>query len=119
MPAIPKAYHVMSMAYAVGQTIEVYLEFDLPPAQGVRLVVATFANERGDVVELTDDPVEGSWCFVQRPTQSALRGRAAQPGFYELKRLRVEHLWGVTHVDPPGIGFEVKSTPEVVAWSLR
>ena len=119
VPAIPKAYHVTSMAYAVGQTIEVYLEFDLPPAQGVRLVVATFANERGDVVELTDDPAEGSWCFVQRPTQSALRGRAAQPGFYELERLRVEHLWGVTHMDPPGIGFEVKSTPEVVAWSLR
>ena len=119
MPAIPKAYHVTSMAYAVGQTIEVYLEFDLPPAQGVRLVVATFANERGDVVELTDDPAEGSWCFVQRPTQSALQGRAAQPGFYELERLRVEHLWGVTHVDPPGIGFKVKATPEVVAWSLR
>ena len=46
----------MSMAYAVGQTIEVCLEFDMPPAQGVRFVVATFVNERGDVAELTDMP---------------------------------------------------------------
>ena len=107
------------MAYGVGQNIEVCIEFDLPPAQGVRLVVATFENERGDVAELTDMPAEESWCFLQRPTQTALRGRAAQPGFYELKRIRVSHLWGVTHVDPPEIGFEVKSTPEVVAWSLR
>ena len=107
------------MAYAVGQTIEVCMEFDLPPAQGVRLVVATFENERGDAVELTDMPAEESECFLQRPTQSALQGRAAHPGFYNLKRLRVAHLWGVTHVDAPEIGFEVRSTPEVVAWSLR
>ena len=107
------------MAYAVGQNIEVCIEFDLPPAQGVRLVVATFENERGDVAELTDMPAEESWCFLQRPTQTALRGRAAQPGFYELKRIRVSHLWSETHVDPPEIGFEVRSTPEVVAWSLR
>jgi hypothetical protein len=110
---------VLRMAYAVGQTIEVCLEFDLPPAQGVRLLVATFANERGNVVELTEEPTEESWCFLQRPTQSALRGRATHPGFYELKRLRVAHLGGVTHVDPPEICFEVRSTPEVVAWSLR
>jgi putative DNA-invertase from lambdoid prophage Rac len=95
------------MAYAVGQTIEVCLDFDLPIAQGVRLVVATFANERGDVVALTDEPAEESWCFLQRPTQTALQGQASQPGFYELKGLRVTHMWGVTHVDPPEIGFEV------------
>jgi hypothetical protein len=28
----------------------------MPPAQGVRFVVATFVNERGDVAELTDMP---------------------------------------------------------------
>jgi hypothetical protein len=106
------------MAYAVGQTVELCLEFDLPPAQGVRFVVATFANGRGDVVELTDMPAEESECFLQKPTQSALRGRAARPGSYELKRLRVEHLSGVKHVDPPRIGFEVKETPEVVGWRL-
>jgi hypothetical protein len=39
------------MTYAVGQTVEVCLEFDVPLAQGVRLVVATFANERGEVAE--------------------------------------------------------------------
>ena len=119
MPTIPEAYHVPSMPYALGQTIEVFLEFDLPPAQGVRLVVATFENERRDVVELTEEPAEESECFLQKPTQTALHGRAVHPGFYELKRLRVEHLRVVTHVDPPEIGFEVRSTPEVVAWRLR
>ena len=108
----------MSMAYAVGQTIEVCLEFDMPPAQGVRFVVATFVNERGDVAELTDMPSAGSECFLQKPKQTSLQGRAACPGFYELRRLRVEHLWGVTQVDPPGIGFEVRGTPEVVGWRL-
>ena len=58
----------------MGQTIEVCLEFDLPIAQGVRLVFATFANERGDVVELTDEPVEESECFLQKPTQTSLQG---------------------------------------------
>ena len=106
------------MAYAVGQTVEVCLEFDLPLAQGVRLVVATFENERGDVAELTDVPASVSECFVQKPTQTALQGRTAHPGFYELKRLRVEHLRGVTHVDAPEIGFEVRGTPEVVGWRL-
>jgi hypothetical protein len=106
------------MAYAVGQTVGVWLEFDLPPARGVRFVFASFANERGDVVELTDMPAEESECFLQRPTQTVVRGRAAHPGCYELKRLRVEHLSGVTHVDPPPIGFEVRSTPEVVGWCL-
>ena len=107
------------MAYAVGQTIEMCLEFDLPLAKGVRLVVATFANERGEFVELTDMPSGASECFLQKPQQPALQGRASHPGFYELKRLRVEHLRGVTHVEPPRIGFEVRGTPEVVGWRLR
>jgi hypothetical protein len=47
------------MAYVVGQTIEVCLEFDLPLAQGVRLVVATFVNEHGEVAELTNMPARG------------------------------------------------------------
>jgi hypothetical protein len=106
------------MPYAVGQTIEVCLEFDLPPARGVRRVVATFANERGDVAELTDVPAGASECVLQEPTQTGLQGRAAYPGFYELKHLRVEHLRGVSYVDPPGIGFEVRGTPEVVSWRL-
>jgi hypothetical protein len=108
----------MSMAYAVGQTIEVCLEFDMPLSQGVRFVVATFVNERGDVVELTDMPSAESECFLQKPKQTSLQGRAACPGSYELRRLRVEHLRGVIHVDPPGIGFEVRGTPEVVGWRL-
>ncbi len=107
-----------SMAYAVGQTVEVCLEFDLPLAQGVRFVVATFENERGDVAELTDVPAGVSECFLQKPTQTALQGRAAHPGRYELNRLRVEHQRGVTYVDPPEIGFEVRGTPEVVGWRL-
>ena len=106
------------MAYAAGETVEVCLEFDMPLAQGVRFVVATFANERGDVMKLTEVPVEVSECFLQEPTQTALRGRAVHPGLYELKRLRVEHLRGVTYVDPQEIGFEVRCTPEVVGWRL-
>ena len=108
------------MAYAVGQTIEVCLEFDLPPTKGVRFVVATFANERGDVTELTDmPPVWSSEGIVVKSKQASIRGQADHPGYYELRRLRVEHLRGVTHVDPPGIGFEVRDTPEVVGWHLR
>ena len=95
------------------------MEFDLPPAQGVRRVVAIFENERGDVMELTEVPAGASECVVQKPSQIGLQGRADYPGFYELKRLRVEHLRGVTHVDPPGISFEVRGTPEVVGWRLR
>ncbi|HEV2742614.1 MAG TPA: hypothetical protein VGV91_05635 [Rubrobacter sp.] len=106
------------MAYAVGQTVEVCLEFDLPLARGVRFVVATFVNERGDVAELTEVPAGASECLLQKPTQTALQGRATRPGLYELKRLRVEHLRGVTYVDPPEIGFEVRGTPEVVGWRL-
>ncbi len=107
------------MDYAVGRTVEVGLEFDLPPAQGVRCVVATFENERGDLAEFTDAPAGTSECLVQKPTQIGLQGRADYPGSYEMKRLRVEHLQGVTHVEPPEVGFEVRGTPEVVGWRLR
>lgn len=106
------------MAYALGQIVEVCLDFDLPLAQGVRLVVATFENERGEVVELTDMPLGTSECFLQKPKQTALQGRADNPGSYELKSLRIEHLRGVTHVEPPRIAFEVKARPQVVAWRL-
>jgi len=106
------------MAYAVGQSVEVCLEFDLPLARGLRLVIATFVNERGDIMELTDMPAGVSVCFLQKPKQTSLRGRAGRPGFYKLKCLRVEHLSGVTHMDPPSISFEVRGTPEVVGWRL-
>lgn len=106
------------MAYAVGQEVEVCLEFDLPLAQGVRLVIATFVNEHGDIMELTDMPGGVSECFLQKPTQTSLRGWADCPGFYKMERLRVEHLSGVTHMDPPSLSFEVKGTPEVVGWRL-
>jgi hypothetical protein len=66
-----------------------------------------------------EQTAEASECVVQEPTQIGLQGRAAYPGFYELKRLRVEHLRGVTLVEPPEIGFEVRGTPEVVGWRLR
>ncbi len=108
-----------SMAYAVGQTVEVCLEFDLPAARGVRRVVANFANEHGDVAEMTDVPGGESECVLQEPTQVGLKGRVDHPGFYKLERLRVEHLRGVTHVEPPEIGFEVRGTPEVEGWPLR
>jgi hypothetical protein len=107
------------MSYAVGQTVEVCLEFDVPLAQGVCLVVAAFANEYGEVAELTNMPAGVSECFWQEPRQASLKGIAASPGSYELKRLRVEHLSGVTHLEPPGIVFEVKDTPGVVRWHLR
>ena len=107
-----------SMAYAVGQSVEVCLEFDLPPAWGMRHVVATFANGRGDIAELAEVPAAASECVLQEPTHAALRGRAARPGFYELKSLRVEHLLGVAYVDPPRIVFEVRGAPEVVNWRL-
>jgi len=106
------------MSYAVGQSIEVCLEFDLPPARGLRRVVATFANERGDIAEFTEVPAGLSDCVLQEPTQIGLQGRTSHPGLYKLKRLRVEHLAGITHVDPPRISFEVRGTPEVVGWHL-
>ncbi|MDQ3566796.1 MAG: hypothetical protein M3397_01780 [Actinomycetota bacterium] len=107
------------MAYAVGQTVKVCLEFDLPLTRGVRRVVATFANGHGDVAELIDVPAGASECVGQEPTQTSLQGRVAYPGFHGLKRLWVEHLRGVTHLDPPGIGFEVRGAPKVVGWRLK
>jgi hypothetical protein len=109
---------VRAMSYAVGQSIEVCLEFDLPPARGLRRVVATFKNGRGDVAEFTEVPADASDCVLQEPTQIGLRGRAPYPGLYRLERLRVEHLSGSTHIDPPRISFEVSGTPEVVGWHL-
>jgi hypothetical protein len=106
------------MAYAVGQTIEVCLEFDLPPTRGIRRIVGTFVNEIGEVVELTDVPARMSECVLQEPSQTALQGRAAYPGVYEMRQLEVKHLQGVTYVNPPEISFEVKGTPEVVGWRL-
>ena len=106
------------MAYAIGQTIEVCLEFDLPPSRGIRRIVGIFENQRGQLVELSDVPAEASDCVLQEPTETALQGRAAYPGVYELRRLRVEHLRGVTHMDPPRISFEVRGTPEVVGWRM-
>ncbi len=106
------------MAYAVGQTIEVCLKFDLPPTRGIRRIVGVFANERGEVVELTDVPARMSECVLQEPSQTALQGRAAYPGVYEMRQLKVKHLQGVTYVNPPEISFEVKATPEIVGWRL-
>ena len=106
------------MAYAVGETVEVCLEFDLPPTRGIRRIVGVFSNERGEVVELTDVPVRMSECVLQEPSQTALQGRATRPGVYKMLRLEVRHLQGVTHVRPPEIGFEVKGTAEVVGWRL-
>ena len=101
---------VRAVAYAVGETIEVCLALDLPPAQGIRRVVAVFANEHGEVIELTDVPPSVSECVLQDPSQTALRGRADRPGVYELRLLRVKDLQGVTHVNPPEICFEVKDS---------
>ena len=56
------------MAYEVGQTVEVCLEFDLPPARGVRRVAATFVNEHGHIAEFSDVPAEASDCVLQEPT---------------------------------------------------
>ena len=106
------------MAYAVGQLIEVCLEFDLPPTRGIRRIVGVFANERGELVELTDVPARMSECVLQEPSQTALQGRAAHPGLYEMRQLKVKHLQGVTHVNPPKISFEVKGIPEVTGWRL-
>ena len=107
------------MAYAVGETVEVCLEFDLPPTRGIRRIVGVFANERGDVVELTDVPARMSECVMQEPSQTALQGRVDFPGVYKMRRLEVRHLQGATHVRPPEISFEVKGTPEVVGWRLK
>jgi hypothetical protein len=85
----------------------------------MRPVVATFANEHGDVVVSTDMAAGVSECFLQKPKQTSLWRQVTQPGFYELERFWVEHLRGVTHVDLPEIGVEVRCTSEVVGWRLR
>jgi hypothetical protein len=124
VPGSPDAvYNVRRMAYTVGQTIEVCLEFDLPPTRGIRRVMGIFQNQRGQVVELSEVPARLSDCVVQEPvvqepTQIALQGRAAHPGVYELRRLEVVHLQEVTYVNPPEISFEVKGAPEDVGWRL-
>ncbi len=99
---------VRTVAYAVGETIEVCLALDLPPARGIRRVVAVFANERGEIIELTDMPTRVSECVLQDPSQTALRGRADRPGVYEMRLLRVKDLQGVTHMSPPEVSLEVK-----------
>ena len=104
---------VRTVAYAVGETIEVCLALDLPPARGIRRVVAVLANERGEVIELTDVPASVSECMLQDPSQTALRGRAERPGVYELRLLKMKNLQGVTHLNPPEVGVEVVDTPEV------
>ncbi len=102
------------MAYAVGETIEVCLALDLPPARGIRRVEAVFANGRGEVIELTDVPASASECVLQDPSQTALRGRADRPGLYELRLIRVKDLRGVTHINPPEICLEVKDSSGAV-----
>lgn len=94
------------------------MEFDLPPTRGIRRIVGVFANERGEVVELTDVPARMSECVLQDPSQTALQGRASRPGVYQMRQLKVKHLHGVTYVKPPEISFEVKGTPKVVGWRL-
>ena len=96
------------MTYAVGQTIEVCLDLDLPPTRGIRRIVAVFVNEHEGVIELTDVPARVSECVLQNPSQTALRGRAAHPGVYELRELKVKDLQGVTHVNPPEVSIEVE-----------
>ncbi len=103
-----------TVAYAVGETIEVCLELDLPPARGIRRVEAVLANGHGDVIELTDVPASASECVLQDPSQTALRGRADRPGVYELRLLRVKDLQGVTHMDPPEVCVEVKGKADPV-----
>ena len=99
---------VRAVAYAVGETIEVCLALDLPPARGIRRVVAVLTNEDGEIIELTDVPASASECVLQDPSQTALRGRADRPGVYEMRLLRVKDLQGVTHMSPPEVSLEVK-----------
>ncbi len=99
---------VRAVAYAVGEPIEVCLPLDLPPARGIRSVVAVFANGDGEIIELTDVPAGASECVLQDPSQTALRGRADYPGLYELRLIRVKDLQGVTRLDPPAVSLEVK-----------
>ena len=70
---------MQSMAYAVGQTVEVCLEFDLPLARGIRRIVGVFENQQGQILELSDVPLRASECVLQEPTQTALQGRPVRP----------------------------------------
>jgi hypothetical protein len=76
--------------------------------------VGVFLNECGEAIVLTDVPATASHCVLQDPSQTALQGSAARPGVYELRRLEVQDLRGVTHVNPPEISVEVEDTPEAV-----
>ena len=100
------------MAYIVGQTIEVCLDLRLPPSGGIRRIVGVFVNECGEAIELTEVPAKASQCVLQDPSQTALQGRAARPGVYALRRLEVQDLRGVTHVNPPEISLEVEDTQD-------
>ena len=102
------------MAYTVGQTIEVCLALDLPPARGIRRVVAVFANRDGEVIELNDVPASASECVLQDPPQTTLRGRAVHPGLYELRLIRVKDLQGATHLAPPEVSLEVNDFSDAV-----
>ena len=99
---------IRTVAYAVGETIEVCLALDLPPARGIRRVVAVFANERGEIIELTDVSARVSECVLQDPSQTALWGCAVHPGVYELRLIRVKDLQGVTHLAPPEVSLKVQ-----------
>ncbi len=105
---------VRTVAYAVGETIEVCLALELPPARGIRRVVAVLANERGEVIQLTDVPTRASECVLQDPSQTALWGRAEHPGVYELRLLRVQDLQGVTHMNLPEVCVEVRDQADAV-----
>jgi hypothetical protein len=103
-----------TVAYAVGETIEVCMALDLPPARGIRRVEAALVNGHGEVIELTDVPARVSECVLQDPSQTALRGRAERPGVYELRLLRVKDLQGVTHLNPPEVYVDVKDKADAV-----
>jgi hypothetical protein len=44
---IPGVWDARIVAYAVGQTIEVCLALDPPPARGIRRIVCVLVGERG------------------------------------------------------------------------
>jgi hypothetical protein len=102
------------VAYAVGETIEVCLALELPPARGIRRIVAVFANERGEIIELTDVPARVSECVLQDPSQTALWGCAVHPGVYKLRSLKVKDLRGVNHLNLPEVCVEVKDKSDTV-----
>lgn len=48
-------------------------------------------------MELTDVPAGVSECVLQDPSQTALWGRTAHPGVYQMRQPYVKDLQGVTH----------------------